>query len=40
MPGHECDSPVAPADVDRLVSGYGLAQTALLRDPYNNSLFV
>ena len=34
-PGYECDSPVAPSDLDRLMSGYRLIQTAfdLLRDP-------
>ena len=33
IPGYECDSPVAPSDFDRLVSGYRLTQTALLWGP-------
>ena len=33
IPGYECNSAVAPSDFDRLVSGYRLTQTALLRNP-------
>ena len=34
MPGHECYSLliVAPSDIDRLISAYRIAQTALYRD--------
>ena len=32
-PGYECDSPVAPSDLNRLISVYRLAQTALLGEP-------
>ena len=32
--GYECDSPVAPTELDRLISGYRLTQTALLGDHY------
>ena len=27
--GYECNSPVAPSDIERLTSGYRLTQTAL-----------
>ena len=33
--GSEWDSTVVPSDFDRLISGYRLVQTALLRDPYS-----
>ena len=32
VPGYERSSPVAPSDLDRLIEGYRLAQTALLED--------
>ena len=35
IPGYECNSPVAPSGVDRLLSGHRLTQTALLEDPYS-----
>ena len=35
IPGHECSSPAAPSDFDRLISGYRLTPTtALLGDPH------
>ena len=34
---YECNSPVAPSDLDRLISEYRLAQTALVGDPYCTS---
>ena len=33
IPRYECDSPVAPSDFDRLISGYRLTQTPLLGNP-------
>ena len=33
IPVHECSSPAAPGDVDRLIEGHRLTQTALSRDP-------
>ena len=32
FPGKGCNTPVAPSDFDRLLSGYSLTQTALYRD--------
>ena len=32
--GYECNSSIAPCDFDRVISGYGLTQTALFGDPY------
>ena len=40
IPGYECDSPVAPSDFDRLIEGYPLAQTALLRDPFCDPIWL
>ena len=34
LPGSAFNSPIAPGDIDRLIPGYRLTQTAMLGDPY------